>query len=264
VHRGVLLNAAVPFTQRTRLRAAVLACGDGAVLSHRSAGVLHGLDGIRRVRPELTVVGRGLPRLRDGQVHRTDLLEPVDRALVDGLPVTTVARTLLDLGAVAPYEVVERAMQVAVIERKVTLPQLLSVLDRVGKRGRRGTAALRASVHEALPDTGLASVLEHDLLALIRQATSVEPVLQHELVCADGRRVFLDAAWPEWQHAVEADGHRWHATRHQLEADNARRRSIRASGWTLDAYGWGDVHGRTDATIAEIRGSLSRCAPPRC
>ena len=261
VHRGVLLNAAVAFEHETRQLAAVLACGSSAVLSHRSAAAVHRLEGIRRLRPELTVLGTRLPRLRGATIHRTDCLMPADVCRVGHLPVTSVARTLLDLGAVVPFEVVERAMQVAVIERKVSHADLISVLDRVGKRGRRGTAPLRAALTQSLPSDGLASVLEHDLLALVRRATSVEPMLQHRLVCSDGRIVVLDIAWPRWRHVVEADGHRWHATRAQLESDNARRRSIRASGWTLDAFGWGDVHDRRHQTLTDLTRSLSLFPP---
>ncbi|MCU1485696.1 MAG: hypothetical protein JWN67_2442 [Actinomycetia bacterium] len=257
IHPGVYLYASWPFTHETRQLAAVLACGPTAVLSHRSAAVLHGFEGIRRVRPELTVVGTRLPLLDDVTLHRTDTLDPIDRSQVGVLPVTSKARTLLDLGAVVPFELVYEAVHAACVEKLVTHQELLSVLDRVGKRGRRGTASLRAILREALPDERLASMLERDLLALIRRAGVPEPELQHRLVCADGRVVVLDFAWPALKFAIEADGHRWHATPKKLEADNARRRSIRATGWTLDAYGFGDVHARASKVLAEIRASLS-------
>lgn len=257
VHQGVLHHTAAPFTHRTRLRAAVMACGPTAVLSHRSAAVLHRFDGIRRVRPELTVCGTTLPKLTDVTIHRSDTLEALDRTTVDGLPVTSRARSLLDLGAVVPYEVVEHAVQVAIIECLVTLPELVAVLDRLGKPGRRGTASLRAVLRAAIPDERLASMLEHALYELIERAGVPLPVLQYRLVCADGRVVVLDFAWPELRLAIEADGHRWHATRKQLESDLARRRSIAGTGWTHHAYGWGDVHDRPMLVIPEIARSLS-------
>lgn len=261
VHRGVFLHTAVPVTKRTRLRAALLACGPSAVLSHRSAAVLHRFDGIGRARPELTVCDTTKPKLADATVHRTDRLEPPDRCLVEGLPATSRARTLLDLGAVAPFEVVEHAAQVAIIEKLVSLRELVAVVDRLGGPGRRGTAALRAFLRHSVPDDRLASMLEHDLLELIGRAGVPMPQLQYRVVCADGRVVVLDFAWPEFAIAIEADGHRWHATRTQLEHDLARRRSIVASGWTHYAYGWGDVHGNAPVVIAEIQRSLSPFVP---
>lgn len=257
VYPGVFHHAAAPFTPRTRLRAAQLACGPTALISHRSAAALHGFDGILRVRPELTVCDTTLPKVDNVTIHRTDTLDVADRCLVNGTPCTSRPRTLLDLGAVIPYELVEHAVQVAIVERLVSERDLLAVVDRLGKRGRRGTASLRAVLRAAIPDERLASMLEHDTLALIERAGVPTPVLQHRLVCADGRIVILDFAWPELRVAIEADGHRWHATRKQLEADLARRRSIVASGWDHYAYGWGDVHQRPTTTLAEIARSLS-------
>ena len=225
--------------------------------------MLHGFDGIRRVRPELTVCGTTMPKLSDATIHRTDTLDWVDRCVVNGIPTTSRARTLLDLGAVVPYELVEHAVQVAIIERLVTLQDLLAVLDRLGKPGRRGTAPLRAVIRAAIPDERLASMLEHALYELIKRAGVPLPVLQYRLVCADGRVVVLDFAWPELCLAIEADGHRWHATRKQLESDLARRRSIVGTGWTHHAYGWGDVHDRPTLVVPEITRSLSLLVPGR-
>jgi hypothetical protein len=256
IHPGVYLHASWPFTHETRLLAAALACGPTAVLSHRSAAAAHRFDGIRRVRPEITVVGTVLPQLDGVTLHRTDTLEAIDRSVVGALPTTSPARTLLDLGAVVPFEVVHEVVHAAFVAKLVTHRELLSVLDRVGKRGRRGTASLRAILREELPDERLASMLERDLLRLIHLAGGPPPELQHRLVCTDGRAVILDFAWPDLRFAIEADGHRWHSTPKKLEADNARRRSIRATGWTLDAYGFGDVHARKHAVVDEIRSSL--------
>ena len=127
------------------------------------------------------------------------------------------------------------------------------MLDRLGKPGRRGTAALRATVRGSIPDERLQSMLEHDLHELIKLAGVPAPELQYELVCADGTVVHLDFAFPELHIGAEADGRRWHATRAQLEHDLKRRRSIQASGWDHSSYGWGDVHHRKLAVIAEFR-----------
>jgi hypothetical protein len=259
-HHGVLQHAAWPYTHEARLLAAQLACGSAAVLSHRTAAAVHGFD-VRRVQPELTVVGTVLPKVRGVTLHRTDTLDAVDRSRIGPLPVTSRARTMLDLGAALPFEIVHQVVHAACVDKLVTERELLAVLDRVGKRGRRGTASLRAILREELPDERLASMLEHDLHVLIRRARGPEPILQYELVCSDGRVVVLDFAWPELRFAIEADGHRWHATPKKLEADNARRRSIRATGWTLDAYGFGDVHGRQGEVVREISSSLCPSPP---
>ena len=249
-------------TSKPWIAAAQLACGPEALLSHRTAAAIHGFD-VRRIQPELVVVGTVLPKVGGVTLHRTDTLDPVDRCRVGALPVTSRARTMLDLGAVVPFEVVHHVVHRACVDKLITERDLLAVLDRVGKRGRRGTAALRAILREELPDERLASMLERDLHMLIRRAGGPAPILQYELVCADGRVVILDFAWPDLRFAIEADGHRWHATPEKLEADNARRRSIRATGWTLDAYGFGDVHDRQAEVIREISASLCLLPPWR-
>lgn len=253
VHRGVYHHTAVPFTERSRLMAAVLAAGAKAVASHRSAAVLHGFDGVRRYRPEVLVRGTGLPLLHGVTCHRTTTLAAVDRCIVDRIPATSPARTLLDLGAVLPYEVVEHVVQVALIERRVAVPALVAVLERVGRRGRNGTAPLRAVVREALPDEKLQSMLEHALHTLIKRSRVPAPELQHPLLLDTGELVYLDFAWPELRLAVEADGHRWHATKRDLERDLARSRAIQRLGWAHHRYGWDPIHDHGSALLREIQ-----------
>jgi hypothetical protein len=249
MHRGVLRHAAVPLTWHGRLAAAVLAGGDAAAASHRSSARLQGFAGVPRWRPEVTTWATDLPRAHGVQFHRTNLMDPLDIVVVDGIRCTARPRTLLDLGAVLPFEIVHEAVQDAVIRKLVTREALVSVLERVGGRGRRGTAAFRAALDCELPE-GLESELERRLLALCPPGHQL--VLQHELTCIDGRRVRLDAARPDRKIAIEAVGHRWHATAKKLRADMARRRSIQATGWDHYEYGWSDVTETPEDTRAEL------------
>ena len=102
--------------------AAVLACGEGAVLSHRSAAELHELRATDRARIDVTVPGRGRPTANGVDVHRSTTLTPHDVTTVDGIPCTTVARTLLDLAGVVARRPLERAIEQA---------EVLEVLDGV-------------------------------------------------------------------------------------------------------------------------------------
>jgi predicted transcriptional regulator of viral defense system len=95
--------------------AAVLACGPGAVLSHRSAAALHELRASERLNPEVTVPSR-VRHLRLGiDIHRSTTLTPADTMIVNGIPTTTVARTQLDLAEVIDRRGLERAMLVALL-----------------------------------------------------------------------------------------------------------------------------------------------------
>jgi very-short-patch-repair endonuclease len=258
IHDGVFRHAAIPLTRRGRLWAAQLATKHGAAGSHRSAGALLGFEVWTKL-PEITVLGTSRPSLEGVIVHRTSALDPADTTTVDGLLVTSPARTALDIGAVLPFEVVERVVQTAVLAKKLDVLDILAVLDRTGRRGRNGTAALRAIAHQAMPEAQLESMLEMKLLALVRRAGLPEPILQHEIT-AGRRSIRLDMAWPELKLAVEGDGHRWHATSQQVARDRARRRAIRSAGWTLDVYGWDDVVSRPTSVIAELRALLPRFA----
>lgn len=257
VHAGVLQHAAVPMTERTRLRAALEACGPTAVASHRCAANLWELRVPRRVRPEITVATTVKPKLPDVEIHRTTALEPIDVRKIDGLRRTSVARTLLDLGAVLRYPAVERAAQDAVIRKLVAMIDLICLLDRIGGRGRRGTASLREVVLSSLPDERLASQLEHAFHQLLLDCEIEPPVLQHELTCADGRLVRLDFAWPDRRVAAETDGRRWHATRTDFEDTMARSNSIERTGWAHYRYGWSAVHDTPRVIRAELTAALA-------
>jgi hypothetical protein len=147
---------------------------------------------------------------------------------------------------------VERTVGDAVVRNLVTHEQLFAVLERAGGRGRRGTAKLRAVVRHALPDEKLESELEWRLSKLFPPGRGL--VLQHRITCVDGREVRFDAAEPDRRIAIEANGHRWHATTERLRRDMERRRSIKASGWDLYEYGWSDVV----ETPALVRAELAR------
>lgn len=258
VHRGVYRHAATPDSPRTDLMAAVLACGDGAVASHRSAGRLWRLRDVPRWRPEVTVPGTRRPRTPSiVVVHRTDTLEPEDVAAVGGIPVTSVARSLLDLGAILPAPVLATTAEDACIRHLVTPVDLVATLERLGRPGRRGAAALRTVVAGLVPPEDLDSRLEHDLLLLIRASGAPPPVPQLEVVVGGGRRVEFDFAWPDRRIAIEADGRRWHATSRDFERDLARHNAVQAAGWRLYRYGWADVHQRPHRTRAAIADALS-------
>jgi very-short-patch-repair endonuclease len=252
VHTGVYRHAAAPLDRRTRLLAAVWGAGAVTVASHRSAAWLWDLRDVPRWRPEVTVAGRSRRSPTRVTVHRTDRLEPLDITTCEGIPVTTVPRTLLDLGAVTDPPVVRQATQDAVIRNLVQPEDLLCVLERLGRRGRRGTAALRDVVEHSFLDARLESRLEQELFEIVLRCEVPAPVLQYELRCVDGRQVELDFGWPEHRVAVEADGRLWHATTADFERDRARGNSIAASGWSLYRFGWSDVRERRAGVVASI------------
>ena len=252
VHRGVYRHAATAETRATELMAAVLACGEGALASHRSAGRVWQLREVPRWRPEVTVPRTGRPTATGIVIHRTGTLEAPDVARRHGIPVTTVARTLLDLGAILPPPVLAVTTEDACIRHLVSPPDLVATLERLAKPGRRGARALRTVVGQLVPPADLDSRLEHDLLLLIRAAGAPPPVAHHEITLVGGRRAEFDFAWPPLRIAVEADGRRWHATSADFQSDLARHNAVTATGWRLYRFGWADVHQRPESTIRTL------------
>lgn len=253
VHRGTFRHVAGEHTWRTKLAAACLSCGPTAVASLRSAARLVELRDVPRWRPEITVLDTTLPTLRGVVVHRTNRLDPQDLTVVDGIPATTVPRTLLDLGAVLPATVLTRVVEDARFRKLTSIEDLLCTLERLGQPGRRGVRSLRAAITRAVPAEELESRLELALARLLRVVGGPPPVPQHEVVLPDGRRVRFDFAWPERKVAVETDGFRWHTTKVGFERGLVRQRSVTAAGWEVHPFGWTDVHANRQTTLADLR-----------
>ncbi|MEO7442782.1 MAG: type IV toxin-antitoxin system AbiEi family antitoxin domain-containing protein, partial [Acidimicrobiales bacterium] len=141
VHTGVYRMAGAPVTWEQSVLAAVLAAGDGAVASHRSAARLWGLHDNDAV--EITVPYAKLPRLRGVVVHRSRDLAPRWTSRRRAVLVTTPARTLVDLGAVLARRLVEDALDRALAARLLTVAAVEHALDELGGSGRQGAGVIR-------------------------------------------------------------------------------------------------------------------------
>jgi very-short-patch-repair endonuclease len=236
--------------------AACLAWGEGAVVSHRAAAALWGLAGFVAELIELTVP-RSRRRAGPGIIHRHPLPSS-DVTVVEGLPVTTPARTLLDLASVAPRDKVEEALDDALHRGIVTIAGLRRRLAAVARPGRPGIATMRALLEARDPAAAVPeSVFERRLLRALRAAGLPTPVLQHEI--RDGGRLVavVDFAYPEAKLAIEADGYRWHSGRARWDHDRARRNRLTLLGWRVIHVTWTDLSNRPQHVIAAIRDVLA-------
>ena len=222
VHRGVYAVGHERLTTEGRFLAAVLAFGRGAVLSHQSAAVLWGIRAARGPRVDVTVPTTG-GRARRGAmiVHRSPLSEE-EMTVHDGVPVTTVVRTLIDLADVLPRRALERAIDEAAYLR----------LDLAGlepRRGRRGYGVLTRVLaeHEA-GATWTRSDLEERMLALCRRSSLPTPEVNARV---EGYEV--DFVWRNARLVVETDGWAAHGTRKAFERDRLRDAKLTAAGWRV-------------------------------
>lgn len=241
--------------------AACLSWGAGAVASHRAAAPLWRLDGVPAGAVELIVL-RGRDRIAPGIVHRSPL-SPVDITVVDAIPVTTPARTLIDLAAVVPAEVVVEALDDALRRGLVTMPRLRWRLAQVGGRGRPGIAAMRALVEQRDPAAPVPmSVFERRLLRALGRCGLPRPVLQHQ-VRSSGRLVaVVDFAFPVARLAIEADGYRWHAGRARWDHDRTRSNRLTTLGWRVIHVTWTDLVQRPGEVAETVRKALRARAHP--
>ena len=240
MHAGVYRMAGSPLTWHQRIMGATLAAGAGAVASHRAAGFLLGLEGIEPSR-EVTVDPAQAPHPRGVIVHRMNLArhDIEDR---DGIPRTRAPATILGLAAVVPPPVLEGALDDALLRGLVSCAQLERRLDAGGRHGRNGAAALGALLAaRAGAPRWTQSEFERRLFALAGGASLPLPVPQFEVVLPDGRRVYLDFAWPDSLLALEAQSYRFHAGRIAWSRDQMRMAILVSMGWRIIPVTWEDL-----------------------
>lgn len=229
IHRGVYAVGHRAVSTQGRLLAAVLALGPHAVLSHRSAGEHWSLLLDTGSAVHVTVPGRGtLARRRGIIVHRTP---EVDATTLDAIPVTTVARTLLDLAASVPRRTLDRAIERAEVLRLFDL----SALEPLLAERRPGVAALRAALAE-YDDAPTRSELERRFLELCAEHGLPRPLVN---VPVAGHTV--DFLWPEQRVILETDGLEWHSARGARARDHERDADLVLAGYHPHHANWRQV-----------------------
>jgi very-short-patch-repair endonuclease len=244
-HRGVYRVGHRAPSMEARYLAAVLACGEGALLSGRAAGHLLGILKGRAPAPEVTTTTER--RIKGVQTRRSRDLRPEDGTRWLGIPVTTVARTLVDLAAVLPLGELARACHEAGVRHHTTPAQVDAVLARrpTSPGATKLREILRGDVHVTL------SKLEARFLARLREAGLPLPRTNRP---AGGRRV--DCRWAAQRLMVEVDSYRYHHSRHAWEQDRRREREAHARGDEFRRYTFGDVLEDPRLMLAELEALL--------
>jgi very-short-patch-repair endonuclease len=203
--------------------AAALACGAGALVSHRSAADLWDLLPTASTRIELAAPRGRKPRA-GLVVHRTRVLRDEDRAEVDGIPVTSVARTIVDLADVVSPARLARALNQAELARLLDVAAIHRVLECMP--GRRGGARLSRELARHEPDRAFTrSDGERRMLGLCRRHGLPRP---HANAWVAGYEV--DLYWPDADIVIEVDGGAVHRTSQAFHEDRRRDRALAAVG----------------------------------
>jgi very-short-patch-repair endonuclease len=248
-HRGVYLVASLP-APLTPEMAAVLACGPAAVLSHHSAAALWGIRTKPESDPDVTVIGRRARARAGVNVHRTRHHDPQDRTTRHGIPVTTPARTLLDLAPLLPQSHFDRALEQAQVQR-LTTPRAIEVAVQ-RHPGHPGTGALTRAIARQHEPALTRSEAEARLLALIRSADLPTPNTNTR---THGYEV--DLLWPTQRLIVEVDGYAFHSSRHAFERDRLKDARLQAAGYRVIRVTWRQIAGSPEAVIARLASALA-------
>jgi very-short-patch-repair endonuclease len=239
--------------------AAVLACGAGAVLSHRSAAYLHGILDDSRNRVDVIAPNRRGRAPKGIAAHRDGTLAPVDRVVIDGVPCTSLARTLLDIAATESPRALRYAVTQAEVEKNFDLAEVVELLKR--SRGRRGVARLRLAIELHDPaEQDTRSELEKKLLRLFKRG-GLHPFEVNGHLVVDGISMMPDFIWRDARLIVEADSRRVHGTATAFEKDLQRDQQLVAAGWTVIHATWHQATQEPDRLLRILRTLLSRPAP---
>jgi very-short-patch-repair endonuclease len=253
VQRGVYRAEAVA-GPHAREMTAVLACGAGALVSHRTAAYLWGLLPREADDAPIHVLTPGTARrLRPGlRIHRARGLLPADAGCIRDVPVTSVARTLVDVARVAGARQLEQALAYAEREELVERPALLAFTRRFPRRP--GVPVLRALLRPgAAPPAWTRSDAEERLLGLVRRAQLRAPETN---VRIDGMEV--DFYWRAERLVVEVDGHAFHADARSFERDRRRDARLTARGLRVMRVTWRQLADESEATLARVAQALAR------
>ena len=250
--RGVYAFGHRKLTRQGRLIAAVLACGPNAGVSHLAAAVEWELLAFGGSVIDITVPGRGTRAKRPGiRLHCVRSLHPDDLTLKDGIPITTPAKTLVDLNAVVSARLLERAFEQAQIRRLLPAGALEAALERANGRRTRTLRALIARERRARTVTR--SELEERFLTLVRRAGLPEPEMNTRLAGYE-----VDFLWRAQRRVIEVDGHAYHSTRQATTRDRRKDDDLEVAGYRVTRFTADQILHDPSDTLERTRRALGR------
>jgi very-short-patch-repair endonuclease len=251
VFRGALAVGHLPAGRHSRLMAAVLACGEGSVVSHGTAAALLGLW--ERPPDLIDVIAPVQAGRQIGGVFRRHTPAPLpgEKVTHEDIPCTSPSRTIVDLAGMRGEWRLRRAIEQAAVLNVLDLPAIDAILR--GPR-RRGSPLLRSVLEDwrgHSPTTRLRSVLEAKLVPML-SARGLPAPQWNEVLMVAGERFEVDCVWRRRMAVVEADGGRYHDNPAARGRDAHRDRALAAAGYRVLRIRWDDLEEKPEATMAKI------------
>jgi very-short-patch-repair endonuclease len=175
---------------------------------------------------------------------------------VEAIPVTSIRRTLLDLGSAVPLDRLEKSVERALFRGLTSPGALWAYIDEVGRQGRRGVQPLRTVLELRGRVPATESDLETEMLQLLRRAGLPEPVRQHEVVVAC-RRFRVDLAYPDLKIALELDGDEPHFGARKSDSDDTRDGLLQLGGWLTQHFTRRHIRHEEPASAERVRQAIS-------
>jgi very-short-patch-repair endonuclease len=253
LHPGVYAVGHRVIPREGRWMAAVLVSGPEAVLSHWSAAALWMIRPNSRTRIDVTVPHRS--RSSDRIRRHISQLPADERTVEEGIPVTTVPRTILDLAASESTDLVENLLRES---EYLQLTDSLSVPDLLERYpGKRGTRKVHLALKrlEEEPEGRKRSPLEERFAPFLRRHSLPIPRFNDQIVMG-ANRYTVDCHWPEVREIVELDGWQGHSTKSAFREDRARDRRLHAAGYSVTHITWAQLDDEPEAIAADLRSVL--------
>ena len=230
----------------------------GGVVSHESAAQLHDMPRLRRGLLIVSVPVRRTNRYPGVDVRQKTDLTPDQVTTKGGLPLTSPARTIIDLSAHLGIRRLTRLVDSSVAMGLTTNEGLLTLFEKLGRRGKPGTKRMRIVMAERSdgPDRD-PTELERRLLELIEVAGLPVPIVEFEAAWLSPTNGRVDLAYPSHKLVIEADSRRWHNQADAFLTDRERDNLAQLSGWRVLRFTWWDVEERPEYVVLMIRRALT-------
>ena len=239
------------------MRAAV-AVVERATVSHESAAELHRIRRVPWGKAVVTAHSRTTHNFGPVEFHRAHDLLDWHRTVIDGLPVTTIERTVVDLAGTRSVAHIGAIVDDLVSASRLQLDALEAVARSVARRGKPGSVTMRTVLENRLGIDRSESELERRGRRLIADAGLPLPHAEYPIPWAPHRR--FDDAYPSIRLAIEWDSIRYHGTLESFDVDRERDRLSILHDWRLIRFTWKDVTERPDRVVQTIAELLGRAA----
>jgi Protein of unknown function (DUF559)/Transcriptional regulator, AbiEi antitoxin/AbiEi antitoxin C-terminal domain len=257
IHRGVYAVGHRSVSRQGRLRGALLACGEGAVISHGTAAALWGLWDKAPALIDVTVpceAGRKIDGIR---CRRCRYPQEEEVTVHEGVPCTTPARTIVDLAGMFGLTTVRRTVERAAVAKLLDLEALdLSIGYAKGRRGLRGLLAILADWRTS---DGRVEDVRSDFEALVLPrlvSMGLPRPLCNETLQLEDERLMVDFLWRSQRVVVETDGAATHQTPVAFQRDRHRDQLLIAAGYRVPRVTWDQMQAELDEVVARVARTL--------